>query len=143
MGQLDRQADGGRSVAIDCKSGVPAKAFVAGVEGAARARDGDKKTLEHMVSAWANSNNLVLGQLTDDILAVKEPSFTCWKTCAIRSKCCPGNGRRRGGLRPWARGELLPHHPHRLNLLKQTPQKVGIKGKRIKAGWTNDYLLTY
>jgi hypothetical protein len=131
-------------VAIDCKSGVPSeRPSSQGWKALRGARDGDKKTLEHMVSAWANSNNLVLGQLTDDILAVKETQLHLLEDMRDSFKMLPpetvveevdcGHGR----VENFSRITRIA-----LNLLKQNKtSKLGIKGKRIKAGWDNDYLL--
>jgi hypothetical protein len=139
LGQLDRQADGGAEVvAIDGKA----------LRGT---REGGKKTLVHMVSAWANSNNLVLGQQrvdekSNEIIAIPKllmvlelrgttvtiDAVGCQKSIAQQNldkqadyilaakenqlhlledmrdsfkNAAPGIGRRRGGLRPWARGD--------------------------------------
>jgi len=98
-----------------------------------------------MVSAWANSNNLVLGQLTDDILAVKETQLhlledmrdsfkICLPETVVEEVDC-GHGR----VENFSRITRIA-----LNLLKQNKtSKLGIKANASKPDGTMTTCSTY
>ena len=125
-------------------------------------REGGKKTLVHMVSAWANSNNLVLGQQkvdekSNEIAAIPKLLKALELSGTIVTIDAIGWGienklhwvldvafredasRKRAGnaAQNFSRITRIA-----LNLLKQNKtSKLGMKGKRLKAGWDNNYLL--
>ena len=121
------------------------------------AKDKGKKSPIHMVSAWACENNLVLGQVKPNEKSTRYYISSLEKDAeyfqyAIRSHWGIENklhwildvafsedsSRKRAGNAAQNYSLLLRIA---LNLLKnEKTEKQGIKGKRLRAAWDNQYL---